>query len=113
MLPLFKGEGRDEDPEYFWEHEGNRAVRVGDWELVALRNGDWELYDLESDPFETKNVVNSNPGIAQQLMAQYDRWAGAHGVRPWPLSRQGKWAAWPPPRAWSGLSLTLLFIYSD
>ena len=87
LLPLLKGVGRDEDPEYFWEHEGNRAVRVGDWKLVALRKGAWELYNLDSDPYETQNLANRNPEIAQQLMAQYDRWAGAHGVRPWPLSR--------------------------
>ena len=82
LLPLFRGEGRDEDPEYFWEHEGNRAVRIGDWKLVALRNGDWELYDLESDPFETKNVFNSNPGIAERLMARYESWSQSTGYVP-------------------------------
>ena len=35
----------------FWEHEGNAAIRVGDWKLVRLgRNGPWELYNLQDRP---------------------------------------------------------------
>ena len=31
----------------YWEHEGNRAVRVGPWKLVAKGpGGKWELYDI-------------------------------------------------------------------
>ena len=30
----------------YWEHEGNRAIREGDWKLVGLRNQKWELYDM-------------------------------------------------------------------
>jgi hypothetical protein len=69
---LLEGETRSKDPEYFWEHEGNRAVRQGDWKLVALRNGYWELYHLKADPYETKNLVESHPEIANQLMARYE-----------------------------------------
>jgi arylsulfatase len=49
----------------FWEHEGNRAIRLGKWKLVArvernmrFRESDidrWELYDLEVDRTETQN----------------------------------------------------------
>lgn len=28
----------------FWEHEGNRVVRLGDWKLVSEGNTRWELY---------------------------------------------------------------------
>ncbi len=44
----------------FWEHEGNRAVRKGDWKLVALQKGDWELYNLSVDPFERNNLIEEN-----------------------------------------------------
>ena len=33
----------------FWEHEGNRAVRLGDWKLVSEGNNRWELYNMKSD----------------------------------------------------------------
>ena len=28
----------------FWEHEGNRAVRSGNWKIVSLYREPWELY---------------------------------------------------------------------
>ena len=34
LLPVFKGAPLEREAIY-WEHEGNRAVRVGDWKLVA------------------------------------------------------------------------------
>ena len=39
----------------WWLHEGNRAIRVGDWKLVssARPDGRWELYNLASDRGET------------------------------------------------------------
>ena len=33
----------------WWLHEGNRAIRVGDWKLVAAKGAPWELYDLAAD----------------------------------------------------------------
>jgi len=32
----------------WWLHEGHRAVRVGDWKLVAAKGDPWELYDLRT-----------------------------------------------------------------
>jgi arylsulfatase len=37
----------------FWEHEGNRAIRVGDWKALAKGpDGDWELYYISHDRSE-------------------------------------------------------------
>ena len=46
----------DQD-EYFWLHDGNRAIRVGDMKLVAAKGEPWELYDLSKDRSETKNLA--------------------------------------------------------
>ena len=41
----------------YWEHEGNAAVRAGDWKLVRLgAHGAWELYDLAADRTEAGSV---------------------------------------------------------
>ena len=34
----------------YFEHQGNRAVRAGDWKLVALDDQPWELYDFRVGP---------------------------------------------------------------
>ena len=57
----------------WWLHEGNRAIRVGDWKLVAAKGDPWELYDLRSDRAESDNLAAEQPGKATQLEASWDR----------------------------------------
>jgi arylsulfatase len=51
----------------WWNHIGNRAVRVGDWKLVADGKSPWELYDLTKDRSETKNLAAANPEKVKEL----------------------------------------------
>lgn len=51
----------------YWHHEGNRAVRSGDWKLVARADGPWELYDLAVDRSETHDLAETQPGRVRQL----------------------------------------------
>ncbi len=52
LRPIFETGSRDPHEAIFWEHQGNRAVRMGSWKLVsrfdraANQAGPWELYDL-------------------------------------------------------------------
>jgi len=39
-----------------WEHEGNRAVRAGQWKLVSMHPGRWELYDMSRDGTEGRDL---------------------------------------------------------
>ena len=57
-VPAFAGKPLDRDALY-WEHEGNRAVRVGDWKLVAKHNEPWELYDMRPT---APSCTTSRPG---------------------------------------------------
>lgn len=68
----------------FFEHEGNRAVREGDWKLVALRDQPWELYDFSEIRTEMSNVAEANPKIVERLSAAWDDWAADNQVTPLP-----------------------------
>jgi arylsulfatase len=57
----------------WWLHEGNRAIRVGDWKLVAAKNDPWELYDLRTDRAESNNLAQQLPEKANQLEAAWNR----------------------------------------
>jgi len=62
LVPAFKNKAMERDA-LFWEHEGNTAIRRGDWKLVRLgREGPWELYDLKTDRTELHNVAGAQPG---------------------------------------------------
>ena len=57
----------------WWQHEDNRAIRVGDWKLVALAKGEWELYDLATDRGESKNLAASRQEKVRELEALWKR----------------------------------------
>ncbi|MBV9868182.1 MAG: arylsulfatase [Abitibacteriaceae bacterium] len=66
----------------FWEHEGNAAVRVGDWKLVRFgRNGTWELYDMKADRTELHDLAAAKPQLAQELAAKWKVWAVRVGAK--------------------------------
>ncbi|RYY26967.1 MAG: arylsulfatase [Chitinophagaceae bacterium] len=68
----------------FWEHEGNRAVRSGQWKLVSTYPDNvWHLYDLKNDPTELNDLVMSQSGRAETLSGLYNNWALQNNVLPW------------------------------
>jgi arylsulfatase len=90
LLPAFADEPIQRDA-LFWEHEGNAAVRDGDWKLVRLgREGPWELYNLKADRTELHDLAAAEPKKAKQLMAKWNAWADRAQVRPYPEGDPGK-----------------------
>jgi arylsulfatase len=52
----------------WWQHEVNRALRVGDWKIVAAGvDSPWELYDLSVDRCESHDLASAQPERVQQL----------------------------------------------
>jgi arylsulfatase len=82
LMPILHGAEREERP-IFWEHEGNRAVRLGKWKLVARYPQEWELYDMESDRTELNDLAGKHPDQVKDLAALYQDWAKRCGVLPW------------------------------
>jgi arylsulfatase len=82
LVPVFKGESPGQRT-LAWEHEGNRAIRIGDRKLVATFRGDWELYDLKADRTELHNLAADQPDEVRALAAQWQQWAERVGVAPW------------------------------
>jgi len=71
-----------------WEHEGNRAVRIGDWKLVAAHNEKWQLYNLAEDRTEAHDLASSQPEKVAELKTAYETWATRCGVEPWPVKKK-------------------------
>jgi arylsulfatase A len=57
----------------WWCHDGHRAVRVGDWKLVASRGRPWELYDLAVDRCETRDQAAGQPDRVAALEWEWRR----------------------------------------
>ncbi|MBA3675609.1 MAG: sulfatase-like hydrolase/transferase [Chitinophagaceae bacterium] len=88
LLGIIKGEKNTPQRPIFWEHEANRAVRLGNWKLVSKGTktkpytGPWELYDIAADRSETNNLAKSQPGKVKELEAMWNKWATDNNVFP-------------------------------
>ena len=83
FAPAFHGQALHRNSPLFWEHEGNRAVRDGDWKLVARFGHPWELYDMAQDRSETRNLASAQPDRVQHMAALWDIWAASSDVDQW------------------------------
>ena len=74
LVPAFQGQPLDRD--YLaWEHEGNRAIRMGDMKLVALKDQPWELYDISKDRVELNNLAGKQPERVKTMAEKWQQWA--------------------------------------
>jgi len=88
LWPIFAGKDRNGHADgIYWEHEGNRAVRVGNWKLVSKwsppENSRWELYNIDADRTELHDLAEQMPEKVSELSAMWQAWADRVGVVPW------------------------------
>lgn len=75
LLPAIRGNKSIREKPLFWEWAVGRAVRKGNWKLVAHgKDAAWELYDLEKDPSEIHNVSLKFPEKTQELRVLFEEW---------------------------------------
>jgi len=74
LLPAFAKDVTVERESLWWLHESNRALREGNWKIVAAgKDSPWELYDLTSDRSETRNLAGSRPEKALKMAESWQR----------------------------------------
>jgi len=83
LAPAFAKDNSVQHDYLWWLHEGSRAIRVGDWKLVAAspslrgrgndeaeagqKPGPWELFNLADDRAETNNLASKMPDKVREL----------------------------------------------
>lgn len=68
LVPAFSQDNSVKRDELWWSHEGNRAIRTGEWKLVfARRDQKWELYNLGNDRIEQNDLSAQHPEKVEQL----------------------------------------------
>ena len=95
LLPAFARDqaiGRDS---LWWMHENHRAVRVGDWKLVADAGKAWELYDMRTDRAEQHDLAATRPEKVKELEQVWQRQTdtfieAARKAAPGPTGRRGR-----------------------
>jgi arylsulfatase len=83
LTPLFEGKKLNRTQPIYWEHEGNRAIRIGDWKAVSNLTEPWQLYNLKTDRTELNDLAASKPVLLKELVANYDQWYESVGAKPY------------------------------
>jgi arylsulfatase len=73
LVPAFAKDQTLSRDSLWWLHEGNRAIRVGDWKLVAAKGDTWSLYDLRTDRAEQQDLAAQMPGKVSELSALWQK----------------------------------------
>ncbi len=99
LVPVFEGKELEREALY-WEHEGNRAVRMGKWKLISkaikkesfqwdsvndLPLSNWELFDMEKDRTEMRDIALEHPELTKKMATMWLVWAKRTGIVPRPL----------------------------
>jgi len=90
LLPAIRGAERVKRDYIFFSHEGNGALRFGDWKALYTKTGEpkerpraeesdgtvgWSLYDLTTDRCEQNDLASQNP---EKLLEGVERWKQLH-----------------------------------
>jgi arylsulfatase len=74
LVPAFAKDGTVAHDYLWWLHEANRALRVGDWKIVAAgKDAAWELYDLRTDRAESKNLAADQPERVREMAGLWEK----------------------------------------
>ena len=99
LIPAFANQDLQREAIY-WEHEGNRAVRMGKWKLISkaskkhsfvwdktdeLAIENWELFDMEKDRTEMHDIASKHPDLVQKMADMWLVWGKRTGIVPRPL----------------------------
>ena len=90
LAPAFTDPDWRRDRPIYFEHEGNRAVRLEDWKLVSRYPGQWELYEMNEDRTELSDLSEKDATRVAAMVDLYDDWADRAGVV--------EWSTFNPPR---------------
>jgi arylsulfatase A-like enzyme len=73
LVPILKGKKRKGHATIYQQFGTDRALRQGDWKVVAAKGGRWELYNLQKDRTELNDLKTKHPERAQGMIEEWFR----------------------------------------
>ncbi|MCM8533471.1 MAG: arylsulfatase [Lentisphaeraceae bacterium] len=70
LVPTFTKDNQEKRT-VWWAHEGNHAIRIGDWKLIKTKDAAWSLYNLAKDRTETNDLASSYPEKVKLLEKEW------------------------------------------
>jgi arylsulfatase A-like enzyme len=72
IAPAFRKDGAAPRDFLYFNHNDNRAIRMGDWKLIGTgKDGPWELYDMARDRSEQHDVAAGAKARVEKMAAMW------------------------------------------
>jgi len=70
VAPAFRKDGAAPRDFLYFNHNDNRAIRMGNWKLTAIgKDGPWELYDMARDRSEQRDLSSGEKPRVEKMAA--------------------------------------------
>ena len=73
LVPIFQGRQRNGHQTLYQHFGTDRALRQGDWKVVAAKGGRWELYNLAEDRTELNDLRQKHPERTSRMIREWFR----------------------------------------
>jgi arylsulfatase A-like enzyme len=73
MTPVLTSKRKSPREEMFWERQGDKAARVGNWKWVESARGSG-LFDLASDIGEKRDLFDDKPDVLRHVKSRFAAW---------------------------------------
>lgn len=90
LRSIFQGASNQSDRSLIFEHYHSKAIRKGNWKLVAFPHDEWELYNLAEDRTELNDLSQQMPDKVQELAELWQEQAERISVFPLPNPNKPK-----------------------
>jgi arylsulfatase len=81
LLPLLHNKEQVIHDTLYWEHEGGRAIRIGDWKLTSLPRQEWQLFFISKDHTEMNDLASKFPQKVAEMNRAWTMWAIKTGIK--------------------------------
>lgn len=81
ILPMLAGKEKSTHDTLYWEHEGGRAIRTGDWKMSSLPNEKWQLFNISKDHTEMNDLASKYPEKVASLSESWEKWAHSLNIQ--------------------------------
>jgi arylsulfatase len=75
LVPEFISDKKALTHPLYFNHQGNKALIVGDWKIVTseIDKGVWSLYNLKKDRAEQHNLAKKQPELLKNMVQQFEK----------------------------------------
>jgi len=85
LMPYLFEDTIPQSRQLFWQRGSTRAVRSGDWKVIWNGEfGDTLLFNIADDPFETRDLFQSDKSLARELIGIHYAWSRSLHKPLWP-----------------------------